>query len=155
MERAQALCCSPCRLPRSPQVCMQPSQERGRRVAVLSCSRSLASAETISRCREWRGWFAVPEQALVRERIKDWGGGLCKALGKRLVELTGARACCNTQAPGWPARGCVMRKDLLQWMVRLSRAELHVGRDCTQLPLHCSEAALSGTYTPDMAATCK
>lgn len=32
-----------------------------------------------------------PYQALVRERIKDWGGGLCKALGKRLVELTGAR----------------------------------------------------------------
>ena len=28
-------------------------------------------------------------QALVRERIKDWGAGLCKALGKRLVELTG------------------------------------------------------------------
>ena len=25
----------------------------------------------------------------MRERIKDWGGGLCKALGKRLVELTG------------------------------------------------------------------
>lgn len=28
-------------------------------------------------------------QALVRERIKDWGEGLCKALGKKLVELTG------------------------------------------------------------------
>ena len=28
-------------------------------------------------------------QALVRERIKDWGRGLCAALGKRLVELTG------------------------------------------------------------------
>ena len=28
-------------------------------------------------------------QALVRERIKDWGKGLCAALGKRLVELTG------------------------------------------------------------------
>jgi len=25
----------------------------------------------------------------VRERIKDWGAGLCAALGKRLVELTG------------------------------------------------------------------
>jgi activating signal cointegrator complex subunit 3 len=31
----------------------------------------------------------VPKQALVRERIKDWGQGLCKALGKKLVELTG------------------------------------------------------------------
>ena len=28
-------------------------------------------------------------QALVRERIKDWGAGLCKSLGKKLVELTG------------------------------------------------------------------
>ena len=28
-------------------------------------------------------------QALVRERIKDWGQGLCKSLGKKLVELTG------------------------------------------------------------------
>ena len=31
----------------------------------------------------------VGMQALVRERIKDWGRGLCAALGKRLVELTG------------------------------------------------------------------
>ena len=38
----------------------------------------------------------MPEQALVRERIKDWGSGLCRALGKRLVELTGrvASLCC-------------------------------------------------------------
>lgn len=28
-------------------------------------------------------------QALVRERIKDWGQGMCKRLGKRMVELTG------------------------------------------------------------------
>lgn len=28
-------------------------------------------------------------QALVRERMEDWGRGLCKVLGKKLVELTG------------------------------------------------------------------
>jgi activating signal cointegrator complex subunit 3 len=28
-------------------------------------------------------------QALVRERMKDWGSGMCKKLGKKLVELTG------------------------------------------------------------------
>ncbi|KAK9846320.1 hypothetical protein WJX81_001437 [Elliptochloris bilobata] len=33
--------------------------------------------------------YIAPLKALVRERIKDWGAGLCKALGKRLVELTG------------------------------------------------------------------
>ena len=31
----------------------------------------------------------------MRERIKDWGGGLCKALGKRLVELTGELPACS------------------------------------------------------------
>ena len=35
-------------------------------------------------------------QALVRERIKDWGAGLCKSLGKKLVELTGVQfECCK------------------------------------------------------------
>jgi len=28
-------------------------------------------------------------QALVRERMEDWGNGLCKVLNKKLVELTG------------------------------------------------------------------
>lgn len=28
-------------------------------------------------------------QALVRERMKDWGSGMCLCLGKKLVELTG------------------------------------------------------------------
>lgn len=28
-------------------------------------------------------------QALVRERMKDWGSGLCRLLGKKMVELTG------------------------------------------------------------------
>ena len=28
-------------------------------------------------------------QALVRERMKDWGQGMCRALGKKMVELTG------------------------------------------------------------------
>jgi len=34
--------------------------------------------------------YIAPLKALVRERMKDWGQGLCKALGKRMVELTGA-----------------------------------------------------------------
>ena len=29
------------------------------------------------------------EQALVRERVEDWGKGLCRVLNKKLVELTG------------------------------------------------------------------
>ena len=33
--------------------------------------------------------YIAPLKALVRERINDWGAGLCKALGKRMVELTG------------------------------------------------------------------
>ncbi len=28
-------------------------------------------------------------QALVRERMNDWGQGLCKRLNKKMVELTG------------------------------------------------------------------
>ena len=31
----------------------------------------------------------MPYQALVRERMEDWGRGLCRVLGKKLVELTG------------------------------------------------------------------
>jgi activating signal cointegrator complex subunit 3 len=33
--------------------------------------------------------YIAPLKALVRERMTDWGKGLCRALGKRLVELTG------------------------------------------------------------------
>ena len=33
--------------------------------------------------------YIAPLKALVRERIKDWGQGFCRALGKRMVELTG------------------------------------------------------------------
>ena len=33
--------------------------------------------------------YIAPLKALVRERINDWTGGLCKRLGKRMVELTG------------------------------------------------------------------
>lgn len=32
---------------------------------------------------------AARGQALVRERMEDWGKGLCRALGKKIVELTG------------------------------------------------------------------
>ena len=31
----------------------------------------------------------MSQQALVRERMEDWGNGLCRVLGKKLVELTG------------------------------------------------------------------
>lgn len=33
--------------------------------------------------------YIAPLKALVRERIKDWGQGFCRTLGKRMVELTG------------------------------------------------------------------
>ena len=33
--------------------------------------------------------YIAPLKALVRERVEDWGKGLCPALGKRLAELTG------------------------------------------------------------------
>lgn len=33
--------------------------------------------------------YIAPLKALVRERMSDWGPGLCRSLGKRLVELTG------------------------------------------------------------------
>jgi replicative superfamily II helicase len=33
--------------------------------------------------------YIAPLKALVRERMNDWGKGLCKRLGKRIVELTG------------------------------------------------------------------
>lgn len=33
--------------------------------------------------------YIAPLKALVRERISDWGKGLCATLGKKLVELTG------------------------------------------------------------------
>ena len=46
----------------------------------------------------------VHGQALVRERIKDWGGGLCRALGKRLVELTGGAPPAQTPSASAAAR---------------------------------------------------
>lgn len=33
--------------------------------------------------------YIAPLKALVRERIDDWSRGLCKTLGKTMVELTG------------------------------------------------------------------
>lgn len=33
--------------------------------------------------------YIAPLKALVRERIDDWGQGLCRVLNKRMVELTG------------------------------------------------------------------
>ncbi|KAL6744639.1 P-loop containing nucleoside triphosphate hydrolase protein [Haematococcus lacustris] len=36
--------------------------------------------------------YIAPLKALVRERMEEWGRGLCAALGKNMVELTGAAA---------------------------------------------------------------
>ena len=36
--------------------------------------------------------YIAPLKALVRERIEDWGRGLCAKLGKKMVELTGQGA---------------------------------------------------------------
>ncbi len=33
--------------------------------------------------------YIAPLKALVRERMSDWGKGLCQVLGKKMVELTG------------------------------------------------------------------
>jgi len=33
--------------------------------------------------------YIAPLKALVRERMSDWGKGLCARMGKKLVELTG------------------------------------------------------------------
>lgn len=33
--------------------------------------------------------YIAPLKALVRERVDDWGRGMCRALGKKMVELTG------------------------------------------------------------------
>eukprot|EP00983_Pelagomonas_calceolata_P110794 1159714-Pelagomonas_calceolata.AAC.6 len=33
--------------------------------------------------------YIAPLKALVRERVDDWGRGMCARLGKSLVELTG------------------------------------------------------------------
>lgn len=40
--------------------------------------------------------YIAPLKALVRERMNDWGKGMCKSLGKKLVELTGGQGwhCC-------------------------------------------------------------
>lgn len=33
--------------------------------------------------------YIAPMKALVRERMKEWGKGLCRTLNKKMVELTG------------------------------------------------------------------
>ncbi len=50
--------------------------------------------------------YIAPLKALVRERVEDWGKGLCRRLGKKLVELTGGR--------GW-GRGVVGLVGLGWW----------------------------------------
>jgi activating signal cointegrator complex subunit 3 len=40
-------------------------------------------------CSDIQVIYIAPLKALVRERMNDWGAGLCKKLGKKVVELTG------------------------------------------------------------------
>lgn len=118
----------------------------------------------------------APLKALVRERIKDWGQGFCKALNKRMVELTGdytpdmvrqllqLRAACMCAAGGAPA---------LAYNVLLEKAEgylVHNTWVCLCCPSHlacCSKRCWlltsssarlrSGTASPATgaaAATC-
>ena len=70
--------------------------------------------------------YIAPLKALVRERVQDWRQGLCPALGKRLVELTGDTASdsraldaadlvvttpekWDAVSRGWNRRACVRR----------------------------------------------
>ena len=70
--------------------------------------------------------YIAPLKALVRERVQDWRQGLCAALGKRLVELTGDTASdsraldaadlvvttpekWDAVSRGWNRRACVRR----------------------------------------------
>jgi replicative superfamily II helicase len=57
-------------------------------------SHALALLILPSRCRACivtrQVIYIAPLKALVRERMADWGKGLCRRLGKRIVELTGA-----------------------------------------------------------------
>ena len=52
------------------------------------CS-ELAILRAFSAHPEKKVVYIAPLKALVRERVDDWRRGLCRALGKRLVELTG------------------------------------------------------------------
>ena len=49
-------------------------------LALLRCFRNRPGAKVV---------YVAPLKALVRERILDWGQGLCHTMGKTLVELTG------------------------------------------------------------------
>jgi replicative superfamily II helicase len=65
-------------------------------VEVASCAGSgktvsaeLSMLRVFSHYPKEKVLYIAPLKALVRERIKDWGSGLCKQLGKAMVELTG------------------------------------------------------------------
>ena len=51
--------------------------------------------------------YIAPLKALVRERMTDWGHGLCARLGKSMVELTGAHGRLGGLAPN--SRGRILR----------------------------------------------
>jgi hypothetical protein len=61
--------------------------------------------------------YIAPLKALVRERMNDWGKGMCKALGKKLVELTGGQ--------GGPAADCVI--SVWGWALGAGRWALGAG----------------------------
>jgi len=110
----------------------------------------------------------------VRERIKDWGAGLCAALGKRLVELTGdatpdARALLAADviiatpekwdgiSRAWAQRGYVQRVRLLVI------DEIHLLGADRRAPRPCGAPAAAGglaappacARTPACAAWCQ
>lgn len=51
-----------------------------------------ANTRTRVRSYMWQVIYIAPLKALVRERIEDWQRGLCVALNKSMVELTGEPA---------------------------------------------------------------
>ena len=85
--------CLPCQLCRKQQPAARvggacPTPASGRLAPVAGRRRQRLPAPT-SRHRSPQAIYIAPLKALVRERIKDWGAGFCRALGKRMVELTG------------------------------------------------------------------
>jgi hypothetical protein len=76
---------------RLPSVLLRARQNEWRG-PVQRCYRGGGAEQALGTCGQvmavsWSAFCSL--QALVRERMQDWGKGLCGRLGKRLVELTG------------------------------------------------------------------
>jgi hypothetical protein len=56
---------------------------------LLRALRTSATTTTTTTTTWCQVIYIAPLKALVRERISDWSTGLCRRLGKRMVELTG------------------------------------------------------------------